>query len=481
MSDTADDAMLPDPGPTPPPATPRPPRPSALRAMATGGAAAPSAVKLCLVALLLLAMLVPHWMVAGVIEEREGRQAEVQAEIAASWGPAQTALGPVLVVPYRVGVPRQVGEPVGPPHVRRGAVTVVPTRLRAEARLAPETRRRGLFGAVVYGAEVAMEGAFSVPPLAEPEPGAELLWREAHLVAGATDLRSLGGEGPRLSWDGGPLAEGSGDGSPGALACHGFDLVRWEAGLAGPPPADRAIPFRAAMSLRGTASFRVAALARRTDLDLSGAWATPTFGGASLPVRSEVTEAEFRAAWAHGSGQPVVRGGDPCREARTPGGGVGVALLEAVPTYRMVSRASKYAAMFLALSFLTYALFELVGRARIHLVQYALLGCSVVLFPLLLLAFGEPLGFAPGYAVGSALVAAQASLYTWSVTRSARLAALFAAVLGALFAFLFVVLSLETYALLSGAVALFGALSLVMLATRRVDWTGGTGAAAKAA
>lgn len=475
MSDTA--ATLPDP---PGPLPGAPPRPSALRAVATGQALASPTVKLFLVGALLLVMLIPHLMVAVVIEEREARQVEVQNEIAASWGPAQTALGPLLVVPYRVSVPRQVGEPVGPPHVRRGAVTVAPTRLRAEARLSPETRRRGLFEAIVYGAEVSTEGTFSVPPLADPEPGAELLWREAHLVAGASDLRSLGGEGPRLSWDGGPLAEGSGDAAGGALACHGFDLVRWEAGLTGPPPADRAIPFRLAMSLRGTASFRVAALARRTDLDLSGAWATPSFGGASLPVRSEVTDTEFRAAWAHGSGQPVVRaaGGDPCHEARLSQGGVGVTLLEAVPTYRMVSRASKYAVMFLALSFLTYALFELVGRARIHLVQYGLLGCSVVLFPLLLLAFGEPMGFAAGYALGSALVAAQASLYTWSVTRSARLAGLFAAVLGALFAFLFVVLSLETYALLAGAVALFGALSLVMVATRRVDWTG---AAAKSA
>ena len=67
---------------------------------------------------------------------------------------------------------------------------------------------------------------------------------------------------------------------------------------------------------------------------------------------------------------------------------------------------------------------------------------------------------------------AQASAYTAAVTRRAGLAGLFVAVLGGLFGFLYVVLSLEAYALLAGTVALFAALSVVMLVTRRVDWTG---------
>ena len=61
------------------------------------------------------------------------------------------------------------------------------------------------------------------------------------------------------------------------------------------------------------------------------------------------------------------------------------------------------------------------------------------------------------------------------VTGRTRLAGLFAAVLGLLFGFLYVVLSLESYSLLAGAVALFGVLSLVMAVTRRVDWSGTAG------
>jgi inner membrane protein len=138
----------------------------------------------------------------------------------------------------------------------------------------------------------------------------------------------------------------------------------------------------------------------------------------------------------------------------------------------MVERASKYAVLFLTLSFLTYFLFETIARIHINIVQYGLLGLSITLFGLLLVSFSEPLGFTPAYMLSSLLILLQATIFTGSVTRQFRLAALFGAILAALFGFLYVVLSLEVYALLTGAVALFTALSLVMAVTRRVDWSG---------
>ena len=444
---------IPHPSPTAP-AQPRLP----LRLGRTG--------KLALVGGLLLVLLLPHFMIEGVIEERESYQEQVREGIARSWGPAQSVLGPVLVVPTRAPAPRAVGE-VGPLRWDRGAVAVLPTRLGAEARLAPERRKRGLFEAVVYDAEVALTATLAVPAITA-EANTELLWGEAFLVTGASDLRSAAA-GARLSADGRDLTARD---APDAN-CFGAELVRWDLGLDGPPEPGRTLAVTGALSMRGTGSFGLLPLARRAELSVTAPWPTPSFTGAGLPVRSDVTEAGFTANWQEGTGQPLVRhlGTNWC-QGLTQAPQVGVDLLEAVPTYRMVTRASKYAAMFLALAFLTYVLFELVAGVRIHLVQYGLLGLSVVLFPLLLLAFGEPLGFAAAYAISTAAVVAQASAYTAAVTRRAALAGLFAGILGGLFGFLYVVLSLEAYALLAGAVALFAALSVVMAVTRRVDWAG---------
>jgi inner membrane protein len=152
---------------------------------------------------------------------------------------------------------------------------------------------------------------------------------------------------------------------------------------------------------------------------------------------------------------------------------VGVELHEAVPTYQMVERTTKYGLLFLALSFLTYFLFEATSGVRIHIIQYGLLGLSISLFALLLISFAEPLGFEAGYAIASILILLQASLYTAAVLRRLQQSATFAGILGALFGFLYVLLSLESYALLVGAVALFAALSVTMAVTRHVDWSKG--------
>ena len=199
-----------------------------------------------------------------------------------------------------------------------------------------------------------------------------------------------------------------------------------------------------------------------------------------LPSGYSIDADGFSARWeTSGAGGWRLRaaGGSPCGAlvdpaASDPEAQLGVELQEAVPTYLMVSRAAKYGVLFMALSYLTLFLFETLSRARIHLVQYGLVGLSVSLFALLLISIAEPIGFGAAYAISTVAVMAQASLYTLSVVRRPRLAAIFAAVQAALFGFLYVVLSLDSYALLSGAVALFTILSVVMIATRRVNWSG---------
>jgi inner membrane protein len=154
------------------------------------------------------------------------------------------------------------------------------------------------------------------------------------------------------------------------------------------------------------------------------------------------------------------------------GATAGVDLIEATPIYRMISRVAKYGLLFVVLSFATYVFFELLARLNIHIVQYGLLGLSLSLFSLLLLSLSEPIGYTLGYAASAGLVLAQSTLYTAAVTRRFRQTAAFATMLSALFAFLYVLLGLETYSLLIGALALFAVVSALMIVTLWVNWGG---------
>jgi len=56
------------------------------------------------------------------------------------------------------------------------------------------------------------------------------------------------------------------------------------------------------------------------------------------------------------------------------------------------------------------------------------------------------------------------------VVISRRLGALYAAALGAMYGLLYAILGAEDYALLMGALVVFGVLGAVMVLTRQVNW-----------
>ena len=90
---------------------------------------------------------------------------------------------------------------------------------------------------------------------------------------------------------------------------------------------------------------------------------------------------------------------------------------------------------------------------------------------MLLLSLSEPIGYTAGYIVSAGLVLVQSSLYTATVARRVAPTLVFVAVQASLFAFIYVLLDLETYSLLIGALALFAVVSALMVLTQRVNWS----------
>jgi inner membrane protein len=74
--------------------------------------------------------------------------------------------------------------------------------------------------------------------------------------------------------------------------------------------------------------------------------------------------------------------------------------------------------------------------------------------------------------VAAGLVLAQSTLYTAAVARRFMPAFLFAVMLASLFAFIYVLLGLETYSLLIGALALFAVVSALMVLTQMINLAG---------
>jgi inner membrane protein len=195
------------------------------------------AIKLGLIAALFLLMLLPLYLVSGLISERRDRQAEVLKEFTQSWGPSQSVIGPILVVPFR-----------GPDGSQR-YLHIAPSKVTVAAQLAPEMRRRGIFHALVYAATVDFTGAFQVPRDLPSGYGGEALdWPNAVVALRATDLRALPSSA-QLAWGERSLPwEACSD--DGIVTCEHDRFVVARLGLAAAPAADAAIPFAPGSSSR---------------------------------------------------------------------------------------------------------------------------------------------------------------------------------------------------------------------------------------
>ena len=437
-------------------------------------------VKLATLALLVVVLLIPVVRVTLLIRERMGRQAEVEDEIARTWGGRQTLLGPIVAVPHtvtveHVTVEERGGVPGAPNRsvqrtekVERHVLHALPEEVSWQARVEPEIRYRGLFEVVVYEARLTVTGVFERPSI-EPRPGERVLWERAVLVLGVPDVRGLQ-QRARLSWGDREVEFLPGAG-PSELVGSGIHapLPDWSQAAAG-----ERVPFSFELVLRGSGNLSFLPAGEETRVEMSSPWPSPGFGGAFLPAEREIGPDGFTASWRvpyfgrdYGqtwSDQEVVYG-------QLYGSAFGVSLVLPADAYQQTERSVKYAVLFILLTFGTLFLLELASPRRLHAMHYLLVGFALCVFYVLLLALGEHLGFTAAYVLAAAATAGLIAGYSRSILASRGGAAVVLGALAGLYAFLYVLLRLEDYALLLGAAGLFAALAVLMRFTRHLDWS----------
>jgi len=141
-------------------------------------------------------------------------------------------------------------------------------------------------------------------------------------------------------------------------------------------------------------------------------------------------------------------------------------------SYRAIHRSLHYITLFLGLVFLTYFLLEALTGRRVHPAQYAMVGLAQTIFYLLLLSLAEHIGFDAGYLVAGGSTVALFTLNTEWIFSSRKLTLRSLGAFTTLYAFIYVLLRVEAYALLVGAIASFAAVAAAMYITRNVDWYG---------
>jgi inner membrane protein len=432
--------------------------------------------KFFLVLLLVLLLMIPLGLIWFLVTERETRANAVTTEVAQLWGADQQVSGPYLVVPYSVKVVITQGDKQVEQLQERRAV-FLPESLNINGEARTEIRHRSIYDVTVYGAKLTLEGRFGVPDitLADAEI-ASVRWRDAVLAVGVSDVSGLT-ESAMLTVGGArqiPFEPSVGLPYAPMQGIH--------ARIAAPETADQApaaFDFRFTLSLNGSSSLSFAPVGRETRVSLASTWPHPSFSGAFLPETREIRAGGFTATWrvphlARSVPQVWSLAGQSGQYSLDRFGSYqfGVQFYVPIDYYDLVNRAAKYGLMFLAAAFIAVFVLELTSGKRVHAVQYVLVGLAMILFYALLLSLAEHLGFPLAYLIASAATGGMLSLYVGYALSSAAKGAIMLCVFLILYGLLYLILRLEDYALLAGAVAGFVMLTVTMFATLRVNWSG---------
>ncbi len=434
------------------------------------------AVKLGTIALLIMLLLIPLLMIGSLITDRQSQRDGVLEDIARSSSFSQRLTGPILVVPYRkiVRISKtnaQTEERYVENASERGYLYFLPERFELDGKVQTELRARGIYEARLYHADNHISGQFVLPEkLGVTDDVADYTFEKPYLALGISDIRGIE-SAPKLQVNGQTL-----DLLPGSR-------TEWlgEGVSASLPVQDgreqTTLDFTLDLRLQGTGQFEVAPVGKSSSVQLSADWPHPGFIGNYLPTRREITDQGFKAEWQASFFSTNLEDAlsrcltaQACEDFKSRS--FGVSFVDPVDQYLKSDRAIKYALLFIALTFAGFFLFEVLKSLAVHPVQYALVGAALALFYLMLLSLSEHLGFAMAYVLSAGACVCLIGFYVSHVLRSVGHGAGFAAGLTALYGLLYGLLSAEDYALLMGALLLFGLLSVFMVLTRKLDWYG---------
>jgi inner membrane protein len=218
------------------------------------------------------------------------------------------------------------------------------------------------------------------------------------------------------------------------------------------------LPFRLTYRVRGSSSLMVKPYGEITEVRMHSNCPDPSFTGDFLPSEREVGEEGFTARWSVSK----INRGDPDDTS------FGVNLLKGVTQYQQTTRSAKYGILIILLVFVAGLALELTGKKSINLVQYLVIGLSLVLFYALVLAFSEFMPFVVAYSLSALMTVGALFFYFRGILRD-HSAWLLTCLVAVAYLLSYILIQMETYALIAGTLVLFALLAGVMYLTRNLN------------
>jgi len=429
-------------------------------------------LKMITIGFLIVILLIPESMIQSLIRERSYARDGAVNEVSNKWGQSQTITGPILTIPYISEVYKD-----GKLRKTKQFAHFLPSKVLIDGAVNPHQKHRGIYDIILYDTDLKVSGQFDNIDLSKLNlEESDMIWDEAKIAIGISDLRGLT-DVIQLDWNGSKIAMNPGVENAQMISSGVHTIINIpekrnqnEDGSYSSFREFKNIPFAYTLQVNGSSNLRFTPIGKQTTVNLSSSWPSPKFDGAFLPQKHEVNDSGFVSQWK------VINLNRNYPQQWTNSNyhlnnsDFGVDLILPVDEYQKSLRSAKYASLIVLLTFLAFFFIEIANGKRIHPLQYILVGSALVLFYSLLLSISEHFGFNIAYSISTIMIAGLIGMYSSFIFKSGKMASILTAGLGGIYCFMFFVLNSEDYALLMGSIGLFAILSIVMYATRNINF-----------
>lgn len=415
-------------------------------------------------------LLVPLMFVSNLIKERSDYRDEVSDALRQSSAGSQKLIGPLIAVPVtEVTTVLESTNDEAPKEVRRSKSYIrfwLPESLMVKGEQQVESRQIGIYNGQVWHGDLSIQAEFD-PKRIGLEANENRQIGEPFVVLALSDARGIG-QVQTLKINGEALTVEPGSGLQS-------DMQGMHVPLGSADMTRKALKLDMSFSLNGTGTFSVVPVGRNSEMTLVSDWPHPGFKGDFLPAKREISpsgfQAQWQSTWFANNLDSKIRDMlllTEQNEWRLPAFSVNITT--PADQYQLTDRAIKYAILLIALIFAAFFVFESLTARQMHPMEYLLVGLSLVMFYLVLLALSERIGFTPAWVTASLLSGVINGLYLQGVMKTWRASLPFTGALLVLYGVMWSLLHSEDSALLLGTGVLFAALSTVMMLTRRFNW-----------
>ncbi len=409
----------------------------------------PGALKLCIIALISLLLLIPLVMVQSLIRDRLSTKETVEEEIANSTAQSQTIAGPVIFY--------EEVETKNNKH-KETLQCLISNTLNYNSNIETETLHRSIYDVVVYNSKIKIDGTFKVTK--------KLLNKKwCYLYFSISDLKGLQSipeikicdSTYTLELDREDIKEKYNYTRNDSYFEYSTNTLTAKINLPENMIEGQELKYEMTLNIKGTKEQTFEPCSEITTLTIQSSYPHPSFIGDFLPTKRNVTDTGFSAEWSI-LGMNVASNSD----------GMGVAFVNPSDPYLQSERTSKYGFLIIALVFVAALLAEFISRKEITIVQYAIVGLSLVLFYSLLISFSEITGFGLAYLI-SAIMTSLALLFYFQRMLRNKAAYFVGGFVGLMYIINYVIIQMETFSLLTGSLLLFIMLLVLMYFTSNMN------------